>query len=127
MPLSQSLCFSVPCFGGLYSVSNHTYSISCTAVEGFLILGCLYLQIVQLPVCLQVTHSEVTFHSWTEKCGHALWHSLPSLGGLLIQCCYKQSGVHSPSIVDRPSRQTEAHKTNVLLQLKHEWKQPSDK
>lgn len=31
--------------------------------------------------CLQVTHPEVTFNSWTKKmCGHALWHSLSAWG-----------------------------------------------
>lgn len=46
--------------------------------------------------CLQVTHPEVTFNSWTKSvCCHALWHSPLSLRRLLIQW-RQQSCIHGP-------------------------------
>lgn len=81
IPIAQgkqkpSLCFAV----SLTFFLLRTYSISCTAGEGFLIFDCLYLQIGWWPfVCRWPT---LRWHliPWQKMCGHALWHSLSAWG-----------------------------------------------
>lgn len=71
--------FVLSCFSDFFL--QCTYSISCTAGEGFLILDCLYLQIGWWPfVCRWPTLRWHLIPRQKKMCGRALWHR-PSAWG----------------------------------------------
>lgn len=110
--------FVLRCFSDFFFA--RTYSISCTAGEGFLILDCLYLQIGWWPFVCRWPTPEVTFNSWTKKCVVMLYGTASQPEE--ITNTVNATELHSWPVV-RVSRQTarERPNTRYYTDSNHIW------